>query len=159
MGGFINMRHDNIRDLLASEMREVLRDVQVEPPLTPLTGETILPASANTEPDAGADIRARGFWADQQSTFFNIRVFYPHTLSYLPRNISGLCQTFEKEKKRAYSDRILNVDHRSFTPLVFSNCGGMGQEATTALKKLASMVAEKRGENYSHTIAPFLHPY
>ena len=74
-GGFINMRHDAIRDLLATEMREFLRDVQTEPALTPLSGEVILPTSANREPDARGDIRARGFWADQQSAYFDIRVF------------------------------------------------------------------------------------
>ena len=69
------MRHDAIRDLLATEMREFLRDVQTEPALTPLSGEVILPTSANREPDARGDIRARGFWADQQSAYFDIRVF------------------------------------------------------------------------------------
>jgi hypothetical protein len=71
----------------------------------------------------------------------------------LSRSVPVLCQSFEQEKKRTYGDRILNVDHGSFTPLVFSSCGGVGRETSAALRKLASMVAEKRGENYSHTIA------
>jgi hypothetical protein len=147
------MRHDGIRDLLAGEMRDALLDVQLEPPLLPLSGEVILPATANRDSDARADIRARGFWTDQQSAFFDVRVFYPHAPSYLSRSVPALCKTFEQEKKRVYGDRILNVDHGSFTPLVFSNCGGVGPETSAALRKLASMVAEKRGENYSHTIA------
>jgi hypothetical protein len=153
MGGFVNMRHDTIRNLLATEFRDVLRDVQCEPRLTPLTGEIILPASANREPDARADIRVRGFWADQQSAFFDVRVFYPHAPSYLSRNLSSLCRTFELEKKRQYNDRVMHVDHGTFTPLVFSSCGGMGAEAASTLRKLASMVAEKRHETYSNTIA------
>jgi hypothetical protein len=146
------MRHDTIRDILAAEMRDVLRDVAVEPTLTPLSGEVILPASANREPDARADIRARGFWADQQSAYFDIRVFYPHAPSYLSRSLSGLCKSFEAEKKRQYGDRILHVENGTFTPLVFSSCGGMGQEATSAIKKLASMAADKRHESYSKVI-------
>lgn len=152
-GGFINMRHDQIKTLLYKEMSEVLRDVEVEPSLTPLSGEVILPASANREPDARSDIRARGFWTEQQSAFFDVRVFYPHAPSYLSRSLSGLCKSFEQEKKRKYSDRILQIDHGFFTPLVFSSCGGMGPETSSAIKKLASMVAEKRNEQYSHTIS------
>jgi hypothetical protein len=152
-GGFINMRHDAIRDLLATEMKEVLRDVQVEPPLTPLSGEVILPRSANREPDARADIRARGFWLDHQSAYFNIRVFYPHAHSYLTRSLSGLFTTFEREKKRQYADRILQIEHGSFTPLIFSSCGGVSHETNSALRKLASMVAERRREHYGQTIA------
>jgi hypothetical protein len=151
-GGFINMRHDVIRDILAHEMSEVLRDVQCEPPLTPLSGEVLLPAGANRENDARADIRARGFWTDQQSAFFDIRVFYPHAPSYQSRSLSSLCKTFEKAKKTAYSDRILQIDHGSFTPMVFSSCGGTGIETQMAIKKLASRLAEKRGENYNQTI-------
>jgi hypothetical protein len=152
VGGFINMRHDAIRNLLAAEMREVLRDVQLEPPLTPLTGEEILPASANREHDARVDIRARGFWAEQQSAYFDVRVFYPHAPSYLPRSLCGLCKSFEEEKKRRYGDRILEVERGCFTPLVFSSCGGMGLETGAAPRKLASLVAEKRHEPYQQTI-------
>jgi hypothetical protein len=152
-GGFINMRHDAVRDILAKTMKEVLRDVQCEPPLIPLSGEIILPTRANRDNDARADIRARGFWADQQSAFFDIRVFYPHAPSYQSRSLSSLSKSFEKEKKTLYGDRIQQVEHGSFTPMVFSSCGGSGEETSAALKKLASMVAEKRKENYSHTIA------
>jgi hypothetical protein len=152
-GGFINMRHDSIRDILAEEMRTVLRDVETEPPLLRLSGEVIHPGSANMDPDARADIRARGFWTDQQSAFFDIRVFYPHAPSYQSKSLSSLCKAFEGEKKRAYSDRILQVEHGSFTPMVFSSCGGAGKETEMALCKLATMVADKRNDSYSHTIA------
>ena len=128
-GGFINMRHDAIRDILATEMRKTMRDVQTEPHLTPLSGEVILPRSANREPDARADIRARGFWSDQQSAYSDVRVFYPHAPSYLTRSLSGLCKTFEADKKREYADRILQVENGSFTPLIFSSCGAMRQTA------------------------------
>jgi hypothetical protein len=152
LGGFINMRHDEVRNLLASEIKQVLKDVQIEPLLQPITGENLQPRSAITTSDARSDIRARGFWNNQQNAFFDIRVFYPHALSYLSRPMSSLYISFEKEKKRAYNDRILNIENGSFTPLVFSSNGGMGIEANIAVKKLATMLSEKRGENYSHTM-------
>ena len=47
------------------------------------------------------------------------------------------------DKKREYSERIDVVEHGSFTPLVFSSCGGMGHEATVAIKKIAASLAMK----------------
>ena len=41
---------------------------------------------------------------------------------------------FEDEKKRAYGERVNEVEHGSFTPLVFSSCGGMGPEAAVVIK-------------------------
>lgn len=50
------------------------RNVEREP-LLPLTGENIVPLSANRREDARADIRATGFWGRQQHAFFDVKVF------------------------------------------------------------------------------------
>ena len=39
LAGFIHMRHDEVTDFLASCMKELHRDVEVEPTLLPLSGE------------------------------------------------------------------------------------------------------------------------
>ena len=49
--------------------------------------------------------------------FFDVRVFNP--------NISKTYKLNEKEKKRLYSERITEIKHGSFTPLVMSATGGM----------------------------------
>jgi hypothetical protein len=152
VGGFVNMRHDNVRDILANSMREVLRDVETEPRLKPLSGEVFVSPSTIMDSDARSDIRARGFWTNQQEAFFDVRIFYPNATSYLSRNICSLYQSFENQKKTVYNERILNVDRGTFTPMIFSSAGGMGLEAKRAIKKLASMLAEKRKESYSHTL-------
>ena len=36
----------------------------------------------------------------------------------------------EKEKKRAYEEQIREVEHGSFSPLVFTTAGGMGATGT-----------------------------
>ena len=59
----------------------------------------------------------------------------------------------ENEKKRAYNDRVLEVEKGTFTPLVFSTSGGMGEEATAFNKRLASLLSEKKGNSYSDTIS------
>ena len=49
---------------------------------------------------------------------------------------------------------MTEVEHGSFTPLVFSSCGGMGSEAKMTLKKLASLMSEKTHEKYNpHTLS------
>ena len=47
----------------------VSHDVVAEPPLKPLTGENVFPATANRQYDARADIHACGFWGRWQSAF------------------------------------------------------------------------------------------
>ena len=152
LSGFIHMRHDDPTRFLAKCMKEVHNDVELEPSLQPLTGETLHHQTANTEPDARADIRVRGFWTDGRNAFFDTRVFYPNAPSYRSRSLQSLYRRFEMDKKRAYSERINVVEHGSFTPLVFSSCGGMGHEATVAIKKLAASLAIRRNENYCHVI-------
>ena len=64
LSGFIHMRHDDPTRFLAKCMKEVHNDVELEPSVQPLTGETLHHQTANTEPDACADIRVRGFWTN-----------------------------------------------------------------------------------------------
>ena len=90
LSGFINMRHDDPTTFLAKCMKEVHHDVELEPPLQPLTGETLRHLTANSEPDARADIRVRGFWTDGRNAFFDTRVFYPHAPSYRSRGLQSL---------------------------------------------------------------------
>ena len=44
------------------------------------------------------------------------------------------------------------IEHGSFSPLVFSAAGGMGTIATVVYKRLASLLAEKQGRPYSSTL-------
>ena len=59
-----------------------------------------------------------------------------------------LYKKYEKEKERQYNDRIMNVEHGTFTPLIFATNGGAGPEAHTFHKHLADKIAEKTGERY-----------
>ena len=82
LAGFIHMCHDEVTDFLALCMKELHGDAEVEPTLLPLSGESFRHRTANTEPDARADIRVRGFWTQSRNAFFDTRVFYPHASSY-----------------------------------------------------------------------------
>ena len=148
MGGFPTIRHNEIRDITASLLTEVCNNVATEPPLQPLSGENMTARSANTDDGARVDIRARGFWNVSQDAFFDIRVFYPNASSYRSANPSSVYRRHEQAKKREYGQRIREIEHGVFTPIVFSTTGGMGREATTFYKRLADMIAQKRQHPY-----------
>ena len=87
------------RDITAEWLDRVCHDVVVEPPLQPLTGENVIPATANRKDDARADIHARGFWGRRQSAFFDVRVFHPNAQSYRNSSISAVYRRQEMMKK------------------------------------------------------------
>ena len=72
-GWFVHRRHDDVRDLFASLLKDVCHDVEVEPHLQPLTGEVLI-SSDNSSDKARLDVSARGFWQRGQRTFFDVRV-------------------------------------------------------------------------------------
>ena len=80
-GGFPTVRHNELRDLFGELLTEVCHDVRVEPCLQSLSGEVFSCRSANTAPDARADVRARGFWTRGEDAFFDVRVFHPNAPS------------------------------------------------------------------------------
>ena len=59
----------------------------------------------------------------------------------------------ETQKKREYNQRVIQVEHGSFTPLVFSTSGGLGPEANKFLKHIAMKISYKRNEQYSDVIS------
>ena len=100
--------------------------------------------TTRTGDEAKPDICARGFWISGQRAFLDVRVFDPNTSRYTKQALSQSYALNEKEKKRNYNERILDVDNGSFTPLVFSLYGGMGRECRMFYKRLLVMLAEKR---------------
>jgi len=149
MGGFVSIRHNSIRDLTANLLKETCNDVEVESKLQALTGERLQYRTAITGDEARLDVRARGFWQRGQQAFFDVRVFDPNANRYLNTNLQQCHVTNEKEKKRCYNERVLQVEHGTFTPLVFSIYGSMGRECAKFYSRLADMIAEKRNSQKS----------
>ena len=118
-GGFVITRHNEIRDITAELLTEICKNVTVEPALTPLTGETFPKASAITSSHARADVSARGFWIKEQTAYCDVRVFNPIAKCHLSQSLPAAHKKNENEKKRQYNQRILQVEHGPFTPLVF----------------------------------------
>ena len=151
-GGFIIQRHNELRDLEADLLSTVCNDVEIEPVLQEVRGE-ILNAGSNRSQDGRLDVHARGFWERQRSAFFDIRVCHPNAESYKDLNPKEIYRMHENEKKRMYNQRVTDIEQGTFTPLVFTTTGGMGEECKKFHSRLAELIAIKRGEDYSKTIA------
>ena len=131
----------------------VCHNVTIEPTLQPVTRETFKLASAITDIGARSDIAADGFWGGHfEKTFFDVRVLNPLAPSNTTPTPSACYRRHEKEKQRAYEQRIREIEHASFTPIVLSISGGMGPIATTFHKRLADRLASKWNSSYSQTI-------
>ena len=121
-GGFIHQRHNSIRNLFSDMFSIVHNDVEIEPQLLPLTGET-LPRGSNTTEEARCDVSVRGFWQDGQRAFFDVKVFNPFAQSHLQTPLTKNFEACERDKKRKYNTRVIQIEHGSFSPLVFTPYG------------------------------------
>ena len=61
LGGFINQRHNELRDLEAEFLSMVCSEVEIELVLQDISGEQ-LKRGCNKAQDARLDIQVRGFW-------------------------------------------------------------------------------------------------
>ena len=134
-------------------MKEVCHSVGTEPHLQPVTEEQLSHRMANREDGAHLDVAATNFWGrDRQRAYFDIRVFNPFAPTHRTSTLSQCYKRQKREKRRAYEERVREIEHGSFTPLVFSATGGMGTTAKTAYKRLASLISEKHNQLYSTTL-------
>jgi len=153
-GGYIIIRHNAVRDYLAEMIDIVCSDVEKEPKLQTLDGEEFSRATLTGE-QAHPDIRARGFFRAGQQAFFDVKVTNPNSESYLNIPTKKVYERAEQQKKSSYNERILHVEHGSFTPLIFSVTGGMGVQAKTFAKILCDKIAYKKRQEYSDVMSMF----
>ena len=150
-GGFVNARHDNIRNFEYKLLENVCNDVEIEPQLHKVVAGNYH-KSANLRDDARLDIRARGFWRNGQNAFFDVRVTNADCESQKNQSIKSILNKHENEKKRHYNDRIMEVEHGTFTPIVLTIKGVMSHESLVFHKSLAEKLAKKKGEKYEDII-------
>ena len=144
----MHIRHNAVRDTFAEVLKEICKDVQIEPQLLPITGE-VLPPGSNVADGARADVSTVGLWQPLNRAFLDIRVFNPHAPTNAAKEIDQMYSHHEKEKKRQYNSRIIEIEKGTFTPVIFSCSGGASPETTRLLKVIATKLAKKRCERYS----------
>ena len=108
-------------------------------------------AVRNLEDNARLDISCQGFWAPLQKMFPDVRYTHSNAPSNRNRKLKPLLETHENRKKVKYNDRYLQVEHASFTPLIFATNGAMGEEAEPYHALLAEKLSEKLNCAYADT--------
>ena len=134
-------------------MMMMMMMMAVEPLLQPLDGETFKVKSTATSQEAHSDVRAAGFWTRREDAFFDVCVFHSNTPSYRQMTFLEVCEHHQRLKQLEYEERVINVDHGSFCPLVFSTSGAIGPLCTRFLKRLAGKIADKDNSNYAEVMA------
>ena len=155
-GGLPIVRHNEVRDTVAGWMGEVCNNTTVEPALQPISGEVFRHATAISEEGARLDIAADSFFcggALLKGRFFDVCVFNPHAPSNSSQSLTATYRKHEKRKCRAYEQRVREIEHGSFTPLIMSATGGVGAAAKVCYKRLASLLSVKWNMPYSCTLA------
>ena len=63
-------------------------------------------------------------------------------------SVQSILRTHEQNKKREYNQRVIEIEHGTFTPLIFTTSGAMGHECSKFHKTLAEKMSKKTGEKY-----------
>ena len=123
--------------------------VETEPQLQALSGEKFAYKSANKEGDARSDIKCYGFWREKRQAFFDVKVVSPLARSYNNKKTAQLFKESEAVKQREYGERIREVEHADFSPLVFTCTGGLAPQCSVVVKRLAERLATKKNIAFS----------
>ena len=103
-GGFICIRHNDLRDQTANMMSEKCKDTEIEPELTPSPGEEMQDRTSNNSRGRYQDSRFLGTMA---TGIFRPWVFDPNVCRYRNKSLQQCYVMNEHEKKRAYNEGIL----------------------------------------------------
>ena len=110
--------------------------------------------STNIEDHAWLDVAARGLYRSRfERTMFDVRVFNLFVPSNRNLTLPSVYRKHEQEKRRKYELRVLEVEHSSFVPIVFSTTGGQGKASSALFARIASKLSDKRNEPFSVTMA------
>ena len=135
--GYTHMRHNGIRDTFANLMRNVCSDIELEPKLQPLEGESFDNRTTTTKDKARLDIKANGLWETRiNRTFFDLKMFNPHSKSCY-RTIKEVYKLHGAQKRLKYEQRIVEFKNSSVNALVFATIGGAAPTASKVMNRHA----------------------
>ena len=103
-GDFIIQHHNELRGLEAELLNMVCNDVEVEPAVQNVNGET-LNQEANTSAGVRLDVHARGFGKDKYLPFF-VRVCHPNAESYEDLTPQQIYPRHQNENKRICMEKL-----------------------------------------------------
>ena len=132
--------------------REVSSEVALEPWLQPWNRETTTLSQQRRWSKTRQTSALTAFGDSETSrndAFFDVRVFHPGAPSYQNQSLSSLYRQHECKKRLAYGRRGPRRRARHFHAPRFYKWWIEGGETTTAMKRLAHLVSDKRAEPYS----------
>ena len=74
---------------------------------------------------------------------FRFKGFWSQTLPLSQEVVATVPRNEEQEKKSAYNEKVLQIEHGTFTPF-FSIYGSMGRECRRFYSRLSDLLSEKR---------------
>lgn len=143
---FHQISTNEVRDLTAKLLSEVCHDICQF--ATDYWWSILSGTSAITEDGTRLDITGNKGGGTFRMHLFDVQVFNPHAPLNRHHNFAS---------KRAYKQKVQEVEHGSFTPLVLPLTGGPSNPAPICYKRLASMLFTKHEQLYSSAIAFLLH--
>ena len=109
-GGYTHLRHNEIRDTFAKLLGDVCNDIEIEPKLQPLEGETFGNKSTSTDDEARLDIEASGLFDSRFCrTFFDVKIFNLFANS-CSKQYQEAYKHHKASKKRKDEQRIINIE-------------------------------------------------
>ena len=108
------MRQNRVRDFETEVMQEVCSDVRIEPELMPLDNN--LMRHGNNAENTRVDVSGIGVWGPFERKFLDMfLVMHPNAPSHVDKSIDQVYTPLEKEKKRAYNERMIQMKKGTFT--------------------------------------------
>ena len=121
-GGFPSIQHSEIRNITSEFWQRYVVELALNPAYSLWQVKRLVQRSANREDGARLDIVAENFWGhDRQRAFFDVQVLNPFAPCYHSTSLTQCYRRNKLEKRRAYDERIKEVEHGSFSPFVFFN--------------------------------------
>ena len=97
--GFISSCHNEVRRIAADLLKGVCIDVEEEPLLQEVTGESSKAKTAKIEKNARLNIAARGFWMRGQQVSCDVQAFNPIAKCHRSKPLADVHQTNRKKMK------------------------------------------------------------
>ena len=133
-------------------MQDVCFDVEVEPTLKLLQGDSCIHKTISTEESARLNLEVNGLsWPRFIGYFFDVRIFNQFDKSS-PQYYVEAYKYYESFKFSKYEQRIIDVKKIKSTCTCFPIWEGAGPSPTRSIYQLASKIAEKKDESYSDKI-------
>ena len=156
-GDFVAQRHDGIQSILTSLLNKVCKDVDVKPHLLPIDSDVLNPRSTVTSPEARLDIKAGSFWSRGETAFFDVCRTYVNSTCNQKKSTESIFLEYEKDKKRNYQQRVIDVKMGFPPPLVFwhERKKGEGMQAFSKQPSGQTPPPPQNGKSYASPISCF----